>query len=94
MNKGEEMDVTVVEDPSLISTNSYQKVLQIYFVNLSAFRRFVGATRTQKELKHKIKEYLSRCNNLYVLNRSPIQLQVDKLVLLQLALTLNDDLAV
>lgn len=93
MNECVEMDAAVVEDPGLISSNSYQKVLQIYFVNLSAFRRFVVATRTQKELKHKIKAYLSKCNNLYVLNRSHLQLQVDKLVLLQLALTLNDELA-
>lgn len=93
MNKDEEMDVAVVEEPGLISSNSYQKVLHIYFVNLSAFRRFVVTAGTQKELKHKIKAYLSKCNNLYVLNRSPIQLQVDKLVLLQLALTLNDELA-
>lgn len=87
------MDMVILDKVDLMSSASYQKVLHIYFVNLSAFRRFVVDVRTQKEIKYKIKSYLSKCNQLYKLNRSPIQLQADKIALLQLALTLNNALA-
>lgn len=87
------MDMVMLDKADLMSSESYQKVLQIYFINLSAFRRFIVNARTQKEINHKIKSYLTKCNQLYKLNRSSIELQADKIALLQLAFTLNNDLA-
>jgi hypothetical protein len=66
-------------------SESYLRVLHVYFVNLSAFRRFISEAKTQTILKCKIREHLKRYNKIYGLNRSLTVLQADCLVLTTMA---------
>lgn len=82
--------VVITKDDVL--TEPYLKVMYSYFINLSAFRRFIVNTYTHKELKYKLKGHLSRYNDIYALKRPPAQLQADSLVLFKMADTLlNND---
>lgn len=74
-----------------VLTNSYMKVMQVYFINLSAFRRFIANIHSRKELKYKIKAHVSRNNELFSFNRSPATLQADCLALIRMAETLRNN---
>ncbi|WP_282109285.1 hypothetical protein [Shewanella algicola] len=81
----------VVINKEIVLTEPYLNVMHIYFINLSAFRRFVVNKRTRKELKYKIKSLTLRNNELFSLQRSPLQLQADNLTLIKMAETLRNN---
>ncbi|MEH6454705.1 MAG: hypothetical protein V7749_00155 [Cocleimonas sp.] len=75
----------VVVTKQNVLTDSYLRVMQVYFINLSSFRRFIANIQSRKELKYKIKCHLSKYNKIFSLNRPPAELQADCLVLFYMA---------
>jgi hypothetical protein len=79
----------VVVTKQNVLTDSYLRVMQVYFINLSSFRRFIANIQSRKELKYKLKCHLLRNNKIFSLDRSPSVLQADCLVLFRMASTLG-----
>mgnify|MGYP003685479335 CR=1 FL=1 len=83
--------VPMVMTKENVLTSSYMRVLQTYFINLSAFRRFIVNVHSRKELKYKIKTHVSRNNELFSLNRTHVTQQADCLALFRMAETLRNN---
>lgn len=84
-----DIEETTFAEQDLV-TNASKRVVHLYFINWSAFRRFVVKINSFKELKAQIKSHVQRSNDLYRFRRSAFQRQTDCLLLTQMALKVHE----